>query len=261
MRGVRVIPGKKKGLSHPSPGRGPVRKLLSLRAGPLKNIASRVGSFKKIKKPFHGKSSYIEIAPCFLAGTFPDGPGISGTNDRAALEDAGLLPKSRAASAVIIIFIGVAGSGKTTLGRKLARVLGCPFYDGDDFHSQANKEKMAKGGALTDEDRVPWLQGLHTAMIKWEGQGPRAVLACSALKQKYRDLLSDQIPVRWVYLKGDIETIRQRLQDRREHFAGPDLLASQFAILEEPLEASLVDIRQEPDIIVKQLLEALKGIV
>jgi gluconokinase len=161
---------------------------------------------------------------------------------------------------VIVLLVGVAGSGKTTLGRKLAQSLGCPFYDGDDFHSLANKGKMAKGIPLTDEDRIPWLQSLHAAMVKWERETPLTILACSALKQKYRDLLSDQIPVRWIYLKGDRETIRQRLQDRRGHFAGPDLLASQFEILEEPTRAIFVDIRQEPDIIVERLLEALKGI-
>jgi gluconokinase len=159
---------------------------------------------------------------------------------------------------VIIILMGVAGSGKTTIGRKLARVMGCPFYDGDDYHSQANREKMARGIPLTDEDRLSWLQTLHNEMKVWERESPRTLLACSALKLKYRDLLSDRITVRWIYLKGEAGIIRQRLRDRQGHFAGPDLLESQFLILEEPVDAIRVDVGQEPDIIVKQLLEALK---
>jgi gluconokinase len=160
---------------------------------------------------------------------------------------------------MIILLMGVAGSGKTTIGRKLTLAMGIPFYDGDDYHSQANKEKMARGIPLTDGDRFSWLQTLHNEMKKWEGQSPRTLLACSALKQEYRDLLSDRITVRWVYLKGNVEIIRQRLRDRQGHFAGPDLLESQFQVLEEPADAILVDVGREPDIIVKQLVEALKG--
>jgi gluconokinase len=160
---------------------------------------------------------------------------------------------------MILILMGVTGSGKTTIGQRLAQTLGCPFYDGDDYHSQANKKKMSMGIPLTDEDRMSWLQILHAAMKKWEKESPRTLLACSALKQKYRDLLSDRIPVQWIYLKGDIAVIRQRLQGRKDHFAGPDLLESQFEALEEPQKALLVDIEKEPDTIVKQLVEALKG--
>ena len=160
---------------------------------------------------------------------------------------------------MIVILMGVTGSGKTTIGRQLAQTLGCPFYDGDDYHSQANKEKMASGIPLTDEDRMSWLQALHGEMKKWEERSSQTFLACSALKQKYRDLLSDRIPVRWIYLKGDIGVIRQRLQGRKDHFAGPNLLESQFEALEEPQKALLVDIEKEPDNIVKQLVEALKG--
>jgi carbohydrate kinase (thermoresistant glucokinase family) len=159
---------------------------------------------------------------------------------------------------MIIVLMGVAGSGKTTIGRKLARAMGCPFYDGDDYHSQANQQKMARGIPLTDEDRFSWLQTLHNEMKVWEGESPRTFLACSALKQKYRDLLSDRITVRWIYLKGDVGIIRQRLQNRQGHFAGQDLLESQFLILEEPVDAIRMDVGQEPDSIVKQLLEALK---
>jgi gluconokinase len=159
---------------------------------------------------------------------------------------------------MIIILMGVAGSGKTTIGHKLALAMGCPFYDGDDYHSRANREKMARGIPLTDGDRSSWLQTLHAEMKMWEEKNPRTFLACSALKQKYRDLLSDRIPVRWIYLKGDAGILRQRLRERQGHFAGPDLLESQLQILEEPVDAIRVDIGQEPGTIVKQLLEALK---
>jgi gluconokinase len=160
---------------------------------------------------------------------------------------------------MIIILMGVSGSGKTTIGRTLALAMGCPFYEGDDYHSRANREKMARGVPLTDEDRSSWLQTLHEEMKIWEGESPRTLLACSALKQKYRDLLSDRITVRWIYLKGDARILQQRLRERLDHFAGPDLLESQLQILEEPLDAIRVDVGQEPGTIVKQLVEVLKG--
>ncbi len=161
---------------------------------------------------------------------------------------------------MIVILMGVAGSGKTTIGRKLALVLNGSFYDGDDFHSQTNKEKMGRGTPLTDEDRFSWLQTLHTQMKKWEKENSRTFLACSALKQKYRNQLSEGLSVQWIYLKGDKEVLGQRLRERKDHFAGPDLLESQLEALEEPSNALLVDIRKEPDTIVKQLVEVLKGI-
>ena len=158
---------------------------------------------------------------------------------------------------MIIVLVGVAGSGKTTVGRKLAEALDGPFYDADDFHSPANKEKMGRGIPLTDEDRLPWLQVLHAQMTEWgKGKSP-AVLACSALKQKYRDLLSAGLDVKWVYLKGDPEILRRRMEGRKGHFAGPQLLASQFAALEEPKDAVEVDIQETPGAIVRQILQAL----
>jgi gluconokinase len=160
---------------------------------------------------------------------------------------------------MIIVLMGVAGSGKTTIGGKLALAMGCPFYDGDDYHSPGNREKMARGIPLTDGDRSSWLRTLHGEMKIWERENPLTLLACSALKQKYRDLLSDRTVVRWIYLKGDAGILRQRLGERQGHFAGPDLLESQFQILEEPTDAIVVDVGQEPGRIVKQLVEALKG--
>jgi gluconokinase len=160
---------------------------------------------------------------------------------------------------MILVLMGVAGSGKTTIGRGLAKALGCPFYDGDDFHLRANKEKMGRGVPLTDEDRMPWLQKLHAEMNVWEGKGPITVLACSALKQKYRDLLSQGNPVQWVYLKVNREVLHNRLERRKDHYAGQALLESQLETLEEPSDAWVMDVRQEPQVIIDALVEFLKG--
>ena len=159
---------------------------------------------------------------------------------------------------MIIVLMGVTGSGKTTIGQKLAEVLACPFYDADVFHPAANKEKMGRGIPLTDADRLPWLQTLHAEMTEWKKQKPKTVLACSALKQKYRDLLSAGLEVRWIYLKGNPETIRQRIKGRQGHFAGTPLLASQFADLEEPQDAIVVDVQEDPARIVNGILQYLK---
>lgn len=160
---------------------------------------------------------------------------------------------------MIIVLMGVSGSGKTTVGRKLSGVLGCPFYDADDFHNQANKDKMSRGVPLTDGDRKPWLQALRGGMEKWAEEKPKTVLACSALKQKYRDFLSAGLPVLWVYLKGDRATLLKRLEGRKGHYAGPALLDSQLESLEEPQTALGVDIRKDPDAMVQQILQSLKG--
>lgn len=160
---------------------------------------------------------------------------------------------------MIIVLMGVIGSGKTTIGLMLAEALNASFYDADDFHPPANREKMAGNVPLTDEDRWPWLQTLHIKMKEWARTKAPSVLACSALKQTYRDLLSADLPVKWVYLKGDRETIRQRIEGRKGHFAGTALVDSQFQALEEPPGALVADIRQTPEVIVGQLVQALKG--
>ena len=160
---------------------------------------------------------------------------------------------------MVIVVMGVTGAGKTTVGRKLALRLGGSFYDADDFHSPANRQKMGQGIPLSDEDRRPWLEILHGQMQKWSKEKATAVLACSALKQSYRDLLSAGLDVKWVYLKGDRETIRQRIEKRQGHFAGSPLLDSQFEALEEPRDAVVVDLREEPDRIADRILKALKG--
>jgi gluconokinase len=154
---------------------------------------------------------------------------------------------------MILVLMGVSGSGKTTVGRKLAAVLGCPFFDADDFHSPASRAKMGRGRGLTEEDRAPWLEALGAAMGEWEASNPHTVLACSALKRAYREKLSGTVAVRWIYLKGDRDLIRERMGKRKGHFAGPALLESQFRDLEEPRDALIVDIGDEPDEIVRKI--------
>lgn len=143
---------------------------------------------------------------------------------------------------MIVVVMGVSGAGKTTIGRLLAERLGCPFLDADEFHPPENVAKMAAGTALSDEDRWPWLRGLNEKLKAAES----AVLACSALKESYRQQLSQGIPgCRFVYLRGDIELIRERLGARRHRYMPASLLDSQFAALEPPCDAIEVDIRED----------------
>src|SRR5215510_826679 len=154
--------------------------------------------------------------------------------------------------------MGVSGSGKTTIGQRLAQELGWPLYDGDRFHPQANIAKMRRGMPLTDEDRWPWLQALRAHIETWVQQGMSAVLACSALRQAYREhLIIDEAEVKLVYLKGNYDLIRERLAQRQGHFMPPGLLASQFAALEEPEQGVVVDIVHPPDTIVELIREQL----
>jgi gluconokinase len=159
---------------------------------------------------------------------------------------------------MVIILMGVSGSGKTTIGRLLAQGLGWPFYDGDDFHPPANVDKMRKGIPLTDDDRDAWLVTLRHHIDTLVHDHRSAVLACSALKQAYRDRLSGGQPeVHFVYLKGDYELIRQRLLARRGHFMPASLLKSQFQTLEEPADAPAIDIAQTPEAAVEQIRRVL----
>ena len=151
---------------------------------------------------------------------------------------------------MIIILMGVTGCGKTTIGKQLAQELKWPFYDGDDFHPMANVEKMRAGIPLTDEDRDPWLAALQDLILEKLRANQPAILACSALKQKYRDRLHvDREKIRIVYLQGDYATIAERLAARTNHYMNPNLLASQFAALEEPNDALVVNIAQTPEAI------------
>jgi gluconokinase len=152
--------------------------------------------------------------------------------------------------------MGVVGAGKTTVGILLAQRLGWKFRDADDFHPAQNIEKIRRGFDLTDQDRVPWIEALHSAIQQWNAAGENVVLACSALKRSYREQLRVG-PVRFVYLKGSHELILNRLQARRGHFASASILDGQFADLEEPKDATPVDIDKSPDAIVSEILEKL----
>jgi len=161
----------------------------------------------------------------------------------------------------IALVIGVSGSGKSTVGSMLAGRLGWPYAEADDFHSTANREKMAAGHALTDEDRWPWLESIAAWMDERIAEGSSAVVTCSALKRVYRDLLVDgRSQVRLVYLQGSRELIASRLAARQEHFFPPQLLETQFAILEEPTEDEhpiVVPIGREAAELVDEIVEQL----
>ena len=136
---------------------------------------------------------------------------------------------------VIVVLMGVSGSGKTTVAALLAAALGCQFQEGDDLHPRENVEKMRSGAPLTDADRMPWLRKIAEEIDGWRARGECGVLTCSALKRSYRDLIiGDRHDVVLVYLKGSRDLIHQRMAARHEHFMPVALLDSQFATLEEP---------------------------
>jgi gluconokinase len=158
----------------------------------------------------------------------------------------------------IIYIMGVSGSGKTTIGKNLAEKIGFPFFDGDDFHSAANKEKMTAGIPLIDKDRESWLMHMNQA-ARDEAKLGGAVFACSALKEKYRAILSSgiNIPLYWVFLQGSFELIKKRMEERKDHFMPPGLLASQFDALEIPGSRITVDISDSPDEIVEKIVSQI----
>jgi gluconokinase len=159
---------------------------------------------------------------------------------------------------MIILLTGVAGAGKTTVGVLLADALGWPFYDADAFHPAANVEKMRRNVPLTDADRLPWLMALRRHFDDLARQGMSAVVACSALKQTYRDrLLDGPGDVRLVYLKGTFGLIRERMEKRSGHYFKIDLLRSQFDALEEPHAGLVVDTAQPPEAIAHAIRQAL----
>ncbi|GAC1620160.1 MAG: gluconokinase [Candidatus Acidiferrum sp.] len=158
---------------------------------------------------------------------------------------------------MIILLMGVSGSGKTKMGAALADRLGWTFADADDFHSAENKQKMADGIALTDSDRAPWLDALHRQISAWLLQNQNAVLACSALKQTYREALLIHPAVHLVYLKGSADLITARLRGRSGHYAGETLLSSQFAALEEPSAAITIDITHSQEEILNEIVSQL----
>ena len=158
---------------------------------------------------------------------------------------------------MIIYVMGVSGSGKSTIGQLLSDRLEIPFVDGDDFHPPTNVEKMRNGSPLNDEDRKGWLAAIHRFAYKAQHE-KGAIIACSALKTKYRDTLSKDLnSVRWVYLKGSFTEIKKRMEQRKNHFMPEALLQSQFDTLEEPKEAIVIGIEKSPEVIIEEVLPLL----
>lgn len=160
---------------------------------------------------------------------------------------------------MIVILMGVSGVGKTTIGQVLSDKLGWALFDADEFHSPASIEKMRNGIPLEDADRWPWLDRMNAMLVEKEGPAESLLLACSALKQVYRDRLAKgAVDLRWIYLKGSIDLIRERLEARKGHYMKAGLLESQFATLEDPGNALNVDVNDSPDAIANLILRQLQ---
>lgn len=161
---------------------------------------------------------------------------------------------------MIIVMMGVSGVGKTTIGTLLAQKLNMPFYDGDDFHSKENIEKMQQGIALTDADRQPWLQKMRELAQHLQNTNQSAVIACSALRRAYRKALEVGKDMEFVFLKGDYDLIERRLQQRQNHFMSPALLRSQFEALEASDDMLTIDVSDTPAAIVQTICDRLERI-
>ena len=162
---------------------------------------------------------------------------------------------------MIVVLMGVSGSGKTTIGTLLAERMHTTFADADSYHSAANKAKMAAGHPLTDEDRQPWLETLNALLLQWFEAGKGGVLACSALKESYRKTLAHGLPssaCTFVWLDGSRQLIAERLAERKNHYMNPDLLDSQFATLEPPADALRITNDRPPEVVVDEIMKHLE---
>ena len=159
---------------------------------------------------------------------------------------------------MVYIITGVSGVGKTTIGLIMAKELNLPFYDADDFHPSSNTHKMKNGIPLNDEDRQPWLAILADRIKVWNKEGG-AVLACSALKEKYRQTLQviDQSEIRFIFLHADASLIFERLQKRKGHYMDSGLLDSQFEALEQPNYGIHVQVNKSPDLVLKEIIDQI----
>jgi gluconokinase len=158
---------------------------------------------------------------------------------------------------MVILVMGVTGAGKTTVGKLLAQQLDWQFLDADDFHPPENIEKMKHGIPLTDADREPWLAAIHKVLLDYAAKNQNVVLACSALKQKYREKLAAGLDLRICYLKGSFEEISSHIEHRTGHFAGEAILAGQFADLEEPDDALVLNTSAAPEENISEALTKL----
>ncbi len=158
-----------------------------------------------------------------------------------------------------ILVMGVSGSGKSTVAEALAQKLGWEYFDADDYHPQANVDKMASGTPLNDTDRLPWLEILRDLIKDNIKSGKPSTLACSALKESYRSILRQE-GLATVYLYGDFDTIWKRMQERQGHYMKADMLKSQFDVLEEPEEKGVlrISVEQKPEVIVEEVLGHFK---
>jgi len=160
---------------------------------------------------------------------------------------------------MLVIVMGVSGCGKSTIAKQLAKELAIDFFDADDFHPQFNIDKMKNGSPLNDDDRKPWLLNLAEQLLVWKNKNG-AVLACSALKECYRQILmskTDQIL--WVYLSGNFDTIKKRMEIRSGHFMKAELLKSQFDTLEVPNYGIHIDIQKDVTAIIDEVMNELKN--
>jgi gluconokinase len=163
---------------------------------------------------------------------------------------------------MIIIVMGVAASGKSTIAAELVRLTGWSFAEADDYHSAANKAKMKSGTPLNDEDRAPWLASLHQVIVDWEREGRNGVMTCSALKQAYRDTLVHGLPdgiCRFVLLQASPAVLAERIGHRPGHYMNPNLLQSQLDTLEQPKDALCVDATGTPEEIAQNILNQLSS--
>ena len=158
----------------------------------------------------------------------------------------------------VVFIIGVSGSGKSTIGKSVAAATGYSFIDADDFHPQCNIEKMTKGIPLIDEDRLPWLYNINNYLLQHIEAGSH-VVACSALKQQYREILEGGLDVEWFALTGNFKTIYNRMRARSGHFMSPELLQSQFDAWEECINCTEIDIAKPIRLITEEIVQKLHG--